>query len=106
MKKILTPREILTVYKEMSAELLPEAEYPKIVSGRETAKELALLRDTIEGERFMFVMNLHKMTIEHASGIERWLGYKDANFSLLDYLNIIHPAHAAIHRLTSVNGIN
>lgn len=105
MNKILSPKQMMAVYKDMAARLLPKQEYKKVIPAEEITKELSLIRDSIDGERFFFVVNLHTMELEHVCGIQRWLGYSDSDFSMLDYLKIIHPAHAAIHRITSVQGI-
>lgn len=101
-KRILSPKELLGVYQNQSARLLPDLEYNKMVSHDEQMVELQQLKDTIRYERFFFVVNLHKMEIEHVNGVQRWLGYDEKNFDFLKYLSIIHPEHAPAHNMTSV----
>jgi hypothetical protein len=102
MLKILTPRQLHAFYQSQAAELLPQISYNKMVPIAEQEEELRHLKETVHYERFFFIMNLHKMQIEFPNGIERWLGYNERDFSLLRYLEIIHPSHTAAHYITSV----
>ena len=67
---------------------------------------MELLKNTLHHQRFVFVINLHKMEIEHCHGVERWMGYPDNHFSLFDYLKIIHPSHRFFHQISSQVGIS
>jgi hypothetical protein len=71
--KILPPKELLSMYKNQAARLLPEPEYTKVIPVEEQLTELQHLRETIHYERFFFVVNLHKMEIEHVNWIKRLL---------------------------------
>jgi hypothetical protein len=106
MFKVLSPNELLADYRKIVTDLLPDFEYSKEVSEEETNRELDLLKNTLHNQRFIFVINLHKMEIENCKGIERWLGYPDMNFTLFDYLKIIHPSHNVFHQITSKLGIS
>ena len=100
--KVLPPKELLAMYKDQAARLLPEPSYKKMIPHEEQITELQHLKDTIHYERFFFVVNLHQMEIEHVNGVERWLGYNEKNFNFLKYLSLIHPEHCPAHNITSV----
>jgi len=57
-------------------------------------KEISLLKDTLmNGERFFFVINLLNFEMEHAHGIQKWLGYGEKEFSLRQYWDtVVHPS--------------
>jgi hypothetical protein len=100
-QKILSPRQLLDHYKDQSARLLPEKEYEKMIEAEVQEAELFHLRETVQFERFFFVVNLKKMELEHVTGVKRWLGYEDSDFTFLKYLSLIHPEHVAPHNITS-----
>lgn len=106
MITILSPTELLKEYKKIADDLLPEPDYPKVVPEEEITRELKLLKGTLHQQRFIFVINLHKMTIENCCEIKRWLGYSDQSFTLFDYLKIIHPSHRLFHQITSKIGVS
>ncbi|MGC4038817.1 MAG: hypothetical protein QM764_22865 [Chitinophagaceae bacterium] len=101
--RILPPKELLIKYREQASRLLPDIEYKKMIPYQEQMTELSYLKETIHYERFFFVVNLHKMEIEHVTGVKRWLdGYEEKEFDFLKYLSLIHPEHAAAHNITSI----
>jgi hypothetical protein len=100
-KKTSTSKELLAEYYDQSARLLPETFYEKEILGEEQLRELTHLRETISYERFFFVVNLQKMEIEHINGVGKWLGYNEGEFNFFRYLKIVHPAHVAMHTLSS-----
>lgn len=99
---LLTARETFARFNALSAALLPDAHYVKMVSSNEQQREIDLLRETLHLERFFFVINVHRPQLEQVHGVERWLGYPDKSFTLLNYFSIIHPAHAEAHHLAAV----
>ncbi|MGC4234038.1 MAG: hypothetical protein QM594_13755 [Niabella sp.] len=100
--KILSPKELLAFYKGQADRLLPNPEYNKMVPHSEQMAEIQHLKETIHYERFFFVVNLHKMEIEHVNGVQRWLGYDEKSFNFFKYLSLIHPEHCPAHNITSV----
>lgn len=96
-----TAAEMYRRYKAQSEELLPLLHYNKTVPLHDQQAEINLLKETVRFERFFFVINLHSLKIERSHGLERWLGYPDQSFTLLNFLDIIHPAHAEAHHLTA-----
>lgn len=89
------------LYQEQRNSLLPLSEYTKVVSLEEQQKEIQLLKETIHFERFFFVLNLHDLKLEEVHGVEKWLGYSDKDFTILKFLQIIHPSHLEAHYLTA-----
>ncbi len=100
--KILSPKELLQFYQSQSSRLLPDIEYNKQISPEEQKLEIENLKETVQYERFFFVVNLHKMEIQHVNGVKRWLGYEDKHFDFLKYLSLIHPEHVPAHNVTSI----
>ncbi|MBE7170162.1 MAG: hypothetical protein INR73_06210 [Williamsia sp.] len=94
-------KSIYDSYKALSQKWLPEPAYTKMVSQEEQNREIQLLAETLHYDRFFFVINLHDCKIEHVHGVERWLGYPDKDFTLLKFLQIIHPSHLGAHHLTA-----
>ena len=48
----------------------------------------------IRNEHFYFSIDIKKNAITHCKGVNNCLGYIDSHFSIKDYLQVIHPAHA------------
>jgi hypothetical protein len=64
----------------------------KMVSLEEQKQEIELLKQTLGGERFFFIIDMADFEIYQTIGINQWLGYSDIQFSLRDYWeNIVHP---------------
>jgi DNA-binding CsgD family transcriptional regulator len=61
------------------------------VSAKLQDNEMASLKTTIGSQRFFFVVDLTTFEITHQSGIERWLGYSEKDFSLKKYWKLVHP---------------
>ena len=97
----LTAKEMYELYQRQRDELLPLPEYNKVVSAEKQKKEVQLLKETVHFERFFFVLNLHDLRLEHVTGVGRWLGYPDKDFTILKFLQIIHPSHLEAHYLTA-----
>jgi len=105
MKNELTPKNAYNLFKQQSERLLPEATYTHIVPESKQREELELLKPTLRYDRFIFVLDLHNMVIKHAHGIEKMLGYSDKDFTLLKFLQIIHPAHFLTHNISATTMI-
>lgn len=55
-------------------------------------QEIELLKQTLGGERFFFIVDMPEFEILQSFGINRWLGYSDNDFNLDDYWeNVVHP---------------
>ncbi|MFT3824726.1 MAG: hypothetical protein QM731_12430 [Chitinophagaceae bacterium] len=55
-------------------------------------REIALLKETLGGERFFFVVNMLNFEMEHAHGVQKWLGYSEKEFTLKQYWDqVVHP---------------
>jgi DNA-binding CsgD family transcriptional regulator len=64
-----------------------------VVSEAEQRKETNVLKETMDNERFFFVVNMLTFDIEERCGIQKWLGYSEKEFSFKQYWNqVIHPA--------------
>lgn len=58
----------------------------------EQQQEIELLKQTLGGERFFFVIDMPSFEIVQTVGISKWLGYSDTQFKLHDYWeNVVHP---------------
>lgn len=57
----------------------------------EQEQEANLLKETIGGERFFFVVDLLSFEIKEKAGIQRWLNYSENSFTLSQYWSIVHP---------------
>lgn len=68
----------------------------QLVSTLEQLEVLQRMDDKTRREHFYFSINLTENKIVHCNGVARWLGYADADFSLKNYLKIIHPAHVPL----------
>jgi len=77
---------------------------PKQMVPRESQeKEIALLKETLmNNERFFFVVNVPEFKIEELSGIAKWLGYDERDFTLKQYWDrLMHPSRKASLSLIS-----
>ena len=97
----ITPTEAYHLFQQQAARLLPEAGYTHMVPEINQLEELELLKPTLRYDRFIFVLDLHNMRIKHVYGLEKLLGYRDKEFTLLKFLQIIHPAHFLTHNLSA-----
>jgi hypothetical protein len=79
------------VFKNHVLSIVPPHPINYAVSTEQQLKEVASLKETIGSRRFFFVTNLERYEIEHAHGIQRWLGYSDRDFTQKKYLDIMHP---------------
>ncbi len=65
---------------------------PEMVSPQDQQQEIELLKQTLGGERFFFIIDLPEFEIGQSFGINRWLGYSDDQFTLEEYWeNIVNP---------------
>lgn len=62
-----------------------------MVDDAQQQQEITLLRETIGGGRFFFVVDLVNFEITFSYGVQRWLGYHEKEFTLKQYWNIVHP---------------
>jgi len=97
----ITPTEAYHLFQQQAARLLPEAGYTHMVPEINQLEELELLKPTLRYDRFIFVLDLHNMRLKHVYGLEKLLGYRDKEFTLLKFLQIIHPAHFLTHNLSA-----
>lgn len=97
----ITPEIAYQMFAGQRDRLLPLDTYEKAVSPEIQAEDLNLIRETLSFERFFFVINLHRMELEHVNGVFQWLGYDDDIFTLPDFLSIIHPSHFSTHNITA-----
>jgi hypothetical protein len=97
--------------KLLTKELLNEASvsgYPndiEHVSAINNADRLQMLKELderIKNEQFSFSINIRKNAITHCTGVKRWLGYSDNQFSIKNYLYIMHPVHAIVQGFYAV----
>jgi hypothetical protein len=66
--------------------------FQKMVTVEEQEQEIDLLRQTLGGERFLFIIDMADFEISKLVGINRWLGYSESQFSLQEYWdNVVHP---------------
>lgn len=93
-------------YDDLLAAYLAECEGKLIVSEKERQAALQKMDHEIDFERFYFSVDLHDNKIKHRNGIRKWLGYPDGDFSMRDYSEIIHPAHAAVQDFYSLSFLN
>lgn len=82
-------------YDKLAAAYLPANYFPIIPLGQQQVV-LNQLEKEISNERFYFLVDVKENKITDCKGMELWLGYTDAHFSIKNYLEIIHPAHAFI----------
>ncbi len=75
--------------------------HPLQVTARDQQKALLQLNSTIIREQFYFTIDLIEEKIVHRNGIHRWLGFSDTDFSVKDFLEIIHPHHSAVEGIYS-----
>lgn len=64
------------------------------------AREISSLKQTLDNERFFFVVNLLNFEIEEIHGVQRYLGYPENDFTFKKYWNhVIHPGKLALKLL-------
>lgn len=83
-------------YADQLTSYLDGHAYTQVVSALEQEAVLHRMDEKIPHEFIYFSVTLAENRIVHCNGVARWLGYMDAGFSLRDYHQIIHPAHAPI----------
>ncbi|MCW3113792.1 MAG: hypothetical protein JWR18_2188 [Segetibacter sp.] len=79
------------VFKAHVLSLIPPYPIKYVVTEDLQQKEIASLNETIGSRRFFFVTNLENYEIEHAHGVERWLGYSEKDFTMKKYHDLLHP---------------
>jgi len=68
------------------------ANLPEMVLPEDQQQEIELLKQTLGGERFFFIVNLKEFEIVQCFGINKWLGYSDGQFRLQEYWEtVVHP---------------
>ncbi|MHA4844531.1 hypothetical protein ACX0G7_10225 [Flavitalea antarctica] len=70
------------------------------VSTLDQQREIGLLKQTMNNERFFFVVNLMDFELEEINGVSRYLGYSERDFTFKRYWNgVIHPGKEALKLL-------
>ena len=87
---------ITTTHEELLATYLPANQHKLSVTAAEQQAILKNLDKEVHRENIYLTINLAENRIMYCNGVARWLGYADADFSLRNYLEIVHPTHAAI----------
>ena len=64
-------------------------------------QKLRSLADTLDDERFFFVVDVLNFEITYLGGVQRWLGYFEKEFSLRLFFRIIHPEASKILSLST-----
>ncbi len=103
---IQIPQNIHAFYNPvhtLSVDYLPSDHYSEIVSLNEQQSILQRMDEEIHRESMYFSVDLKENRIVHSNGIARWLGYADRDFSLKDYLRIIHPTHAPVQAYYAIS---
>lgn len=63
-----------------------------VVTEEQQMQEVELLKQTLGGERFFFIVSLPDFEIINIVGVNRWLGYSETQFTLEDYWEqVVHP---------------
>lgn len=90
----MNTQDFLTKFRNLIDELYPlDAKYDGIVSYEKQLEHIESLKKSISYEQLFFVLNLENRQIEHAHGLEDWLGLHSSQFDIYRYLSIIHPSH-------------
>lgn len=80
----------------LAVSYLPEGHFSEVIPASEQQIILQRMDEEIYREQIYFTVNLKENRIVYCNGVSRWLGYADADFSIRNYLAIIHPTHAAV----------
>lgn len=90
----MTSKEFFEKFKAILETQYPTgAIYKSKIPKHKQDEHITALKSTIPYEQFFFVLNLESKKIEHAHGIDQWLGYKTASFDIYKYFSVIHPSH-------------
>jgi hypothetical protein len=98
MRKI-NPKTDFDVLKRDVFQILKsnELHYNARVSKINQDREIALLKETINNERFFFVVDLLNFELYEITGVNRYLGYSEKDFTFKRYWNnVIHPGKEAL----------
>lgn len=94
-KLYLTDFDILK--REVQAYFKDFHNWNLVISHDDQLQEIELLKETIKAERFFFVVNLQTFELEDINGLQRYLGYREADFTYKYYWNqVIHPGKEAL----------
>ena len=63
------------------------------VSAKDQDAEIQSLKETVQRDKFFFVVDRPEGKLEHIYGVAKWLGYDETAFNLETYLSIIHEAY-------------
>lgn len=77
--------------KEYVISVFPENLASLHVPVSKQQEEIASLNRTIGSQRFFFVVDLTRFEIIASSGVQRWLGYYEKDFTLKKYWKLVHP---------------
>jgi hypothetical protein len=98
---VYNPKEMFAKYEAIRDKWLPEPQYEKVVSERRQKEEIKLLKETMHFERFFFVFNMQQLSLREVHGFQQWLGYPDKDFTVHQFLKIIHPQQNPAHHITA-----
>ncbi len=90
------PPAVRDHYADLLATYQRDNDENRLITADQQESLLQRLDEEIHLERIYFSVSLAENRIIHCNGVSRWLGYADAEFSLRDYLEIIHPTHASL----------
>jgi hypothetical protein len=66
--------------------------FNEMVSEEDQLQEIDLLKQTLGGERFFFIVDMPTFEITQTFGVNKWLGYSDGQFNLHEYWEkVVHP---------------
>lgn len=78
--------------KKHVVSLFPQYPLHLAVPDKDQQYEIGLLKETLGGQRFFFVVDLPQFAMTQVHGLQRWLGYPEKQFSLKEYWSLVHPA--------------
>lgn len=77
---------VLNLYNEDYSKLKP------VIPEEKQLGEIDLLKETIGGRRFFFVIDMVNFKMMHCHGVQKWLGYSEKEFTLKKYWDsVVHP---------------
>lgn len=77
---------VLNLYNDDHHKLIP------VVHEEKQLREIELLKETVGGRRFFFVIDMVNFKMMHCHGVQKWLGYSEKEFTLKKYWDsVVHP---------------
>lgn len=92
-----TWQDCFRIMQDQAGKWLSFTQPAQVVAFDVQQREIRALKDTLDYEKFFFVVDVVSCKTALVHGTSKWLGWQEAYFTMMKYCSIIHPTFLAAH---------